>query len=151
MEISLVDQGLQLYLDEVSSHIEEYYRELLELSEFSEMSNRDYRAAERLLQLLTEVAIGLSKHWLKSVKSKSSVNAYQTFVGLNELALINDDELKEWRKIIGLRNALVHDYLSIDKQVVKLIIKEKKFTKISLFCFNAIKALTSKIVNPDIL
>ena len=105
------------------------------------MNSRDYRAAERLLQLLAEVSIGLAKHWLKSLKKESGSNAYQTFVGLHELTLLNESELSEWRKIIGLRNSLVHDYLNIDKTLIKLIVKDKKYKTMLLFCQSAVNAL----------
>jgi len=61
----MVDQGLQLYLKELVIHINEYEAELNELNELTQLSplnNRDYRAGERLLQLLAEVSIGLAKH-----------------------------------------------------------------------------------------
>ncbi|WP_159818000.1 type VII toxin-antitoxin system HepT family RNase toxin [Colwellia sp. 20A7] len=137
----MVDQGLTLYIKEVKSHITEYDLELKELSELTKLNNRDYRAAERLLQLLTEVSIGLSKHWLKSINKESSSNAYQTFVALESLNLIRDTELIEWRKIIGLRNALVHDYLNVDKAIVKLIIKDRKYQTVLLFCQTVITKL----------
>ncbi|TYK65335.1 type VII toxin-antitoxin system HepT family RNase toxin [Colwellia echini] len=137
----MVDQGLKLYLKEVRIHINEYELELKELSELNVLNSRDYRASERLLQLLTEVSIGLAKHWLKSIKKESGTSAYQTFAALENLNVICDKELTEWRKIIGLRNSLVHDYLNVDKSIIKLIIKEEKYQSILLFCHLAIKAL----------
>jgi len=79
------------------------------LSEVDVLNSRDYRATDRLLQLLTEVSIGLAKHWIKSIKKESGSNAYQTFVAFQDIGAISEIELVEWRKIIGLRNLLVHD------------------------------------------
>lgn len=137
----MADHGLQLYLKEVISHINEYECELDELSQLAVLNNRDYRAAERLLQLLTEVSIGLAKHWLKSIRKESGSNAYQTFVALQDLDILTDKELVEWRKIIGLRNSLVHDYLNVDKSIIKLIVREEKYQTLLLFCQSAIQAL----------
>ena len=137
----MIDHGIQLYLKEVISHINEYGKELDELSQLPALNNRDYRAAERLLQLLTEVSIGLAKHWLKSIQKESGINAYQTFVGLQNKNAITEHELIEWRKIIGLRNSLVHDYLNIDKSIIKLIIKNAKHKTLVSFCYTAIDAL----------
>jgi len=137
----VVEHGLKLYLKEVIIHINEYKFELNELSQLIVLNNRDYRAAERLLQLLTEVSIGLSKHWLKTIKKESGSNAYQTFVALQDLGILTEKELVEWRKIIGLRNSLVHDYLNVDKSIIKLIIREKKYQTLLLFCQLAINAL----------
>jgi hypothetical protein len=77
----VADHGLHLYLKEVISHINEYEYEyeceLDELTQLITLNSRDYRAAERLLQLITEVSIGLAKYWLKSVKEETGSNAYQ--------------------------------------------------------------------------
>jgi len=97
-----------------------------------------------LLQLLAEVSIGLAKHWLKSFQKESGSNAYQTFVGLHHINVITENDLVEWRKIIGLRNSLVHDYLNIDKSIIKLIIKDEKYQTLLLFCQTAINALKTK-------
>jgi len=137
----MVEHGLQLYLKEVIIHINEYELELNELKQLTVLNNRDYRAAERLLQLLTEVSIGLAKHWLKSLKKESGSNAYQTYMALQDLGIITNKELIEWRKIIGLRNSLVHDYLNVDKSIIKLIVKDGKYQTLVLFCQTAINAL----------
>jgi uncharacterized protein YutE (UPF0331/DUF86 family) len=142
----VVEQGIQLYLKEVIIHIKEYESELDELSELASLNNRDYRAAERLLQLLSEVSIGLAKHWLKSIKKESGSSAYQTFVALQNLEAITESELVEWRKIIGLRNSLVHDYLNVDKSIIKLIIVNKKYQTLLLFCQTALKVLKANNV-----
>jgi len=137
----MVDQGLQLYLKEVVFHLDEYVIELNELSQVDILNSRDYRATERLLQLLTEVSIGLAKHWLKSIKKESGSNAYQIFVALQDIGAISDIELVEWRKIIGLRNSLVHDYLNVDKSIIKTIVKNEKYQTLVSFCEQAVDAL----------
>lgn len=137
----MVDQGLQLYLKEVVFHLNEYEFELHELSQVVILNSRDYRATERLLQLLTEVSIGLAKHWLKSIKKESGSNAYQTFVALQNVGAISEIELVEWRKIIGLRNSLVHGYLNVDKSIIKIIVKNEKYQTLVLFCEKAVDAL----------
>ncbi|MBE0459294.1 MAG: type VII toxin-antitoxin system HepT family RNase toxin [Pseudoalteromonas prydzensis] len=137
----MTDIGISLYISEVTRHIEEYMQELDELSQVEQLNSRDYRAAERLLQLMTEVCIGLSKHWLKKYKSSTSSNAYQTFSELTQLGILTDEELLSWRKIIGLRNALVHDYLNIDQEIVTTIIKKQHYITMHAFSLKAITAL----------
>jgi len=86
------------------------------------------------LQLLTEVSIGLAKHWLKSIKKESGSNAYKTVVSLQYIGAITEIEFVEWRKIIGLHNSLVHDYLNIDESIIKPLVKSQKYqTLVSFF------------------
>ena len=139
----MTDTGISLYISEVTRHIDEYMQELDELSQIDQLNNRDYRAAERLLQLMTEVSIGLAKHWLKKHKSSTSSNAYQTFSELAQLGALTDTELLSWRKIIGLRNALVHDYLNIDQDIVKTIIKKQHYVTMHEFSLRAIAELAN--------
>lgn len=74
------DAGLKLYLTEAAKHKQDYCQQLDELREdlaLGELRRRDYLAIERLLQLLTELSIGLAKHCLKRYQQHSSVDAYQ--------------------------------------------------------------------------
>lgn len=137
----MIDQGITLYLHEVKRHINDYLCELDELSDLTALNSRDYRAAERLLQLLTEVNIGLAKHWVKSIKKSAGANAYQSFIELHDHDLITDSELDRWRKVIGLRNTLVHDYLNVDKRIVKQVIKTKDYNELKDFSDKAFLAL----------
>ncbi|MCO7019819.1 DUF86 domain-containing protein [Vibrio paracholerae] len=58
----------RLYLTEASKHKQDYCQQLDELRADlaqGELRRRDYLAIERLLQVLTELCIGLAKHSLK--------------------------------------------------------------------------------------
>lgn len=138
--------GLQLYLAEVTKHKQKY---LLELNELrvdllaDNFKSRDYLATERLLQVFTELCIGLAKHCLKKYQGSSAADAYKTFSLLKEQKLLSSDELLQWKKIIGMRNGLVHDYLNIDLSILELIIKEQHYIELEKFSNKAIKFLTS--------
>ena len=85
------------------------------------------RAAERALQVLIEACICVAKHWLKAAGKNQPLDAYENFNKLAELQKISADELKQWRKVIGMRNVLVHDYLTIDSELLQQLLAEQHY------------------------
>lgn len=90
-----------------------------------------YRAAERNLQLLTEACIGIAKQRLKSLRVVVPSDSRQSFAKLQSLG--HDDSGVPWNKVIGLRNALVHDYLNLDARIVEEIIRQREFGNLIRF------------------
>lgn len=138
------EAGLQLYLTEAMKHKQDYCQQLDELRADlaqGELRRRDYLAIERLLQILTELCIGLAKHCLKKYQQQAATDAYQTFMQLHQHGLISAEELAEWRQIIGMRNGLVHDYLNIDINIIRLIVAQGRYQKLAQFCDKAISFL----------
>ncbi|GAB2943296.1 type VII toxin-antitoxin system HepT family RNase toxin [Aquaspirillum soli] len=88
------------------------------------LSNLEYRAAERTLQVSIEACIGVAKHWAKALASHTPQDAYQAFEILAQRGELSPDTLIGWRKIIGLHNALVHDYLNIDPEIIRSVIAQ---------------------------
>ena len=87
----------------------------------------EYRAAERLLQILIESAIGYAKQWIRRTGRQIPSDAYSSFERLAELQVLTEAELKTWKKIIGLRNALVHDYLNLKREVIKTVVDQQGY------------------------
>ncbi len=88
------------------------------------LSNLEYRAAERTLQVSIEACIGVAKHWAKTLAGHTPQDAYQAFEILAQRGELSPDTLIGWRKIIGLRNALVHDYLNIGPEISRSVIAQ---------------------------
>lgn len=140
-------EGLQLYLAEVVKQKKRYLMELDELRDdllADNFKSRDYLATERLLQVFTELCIGLAKHCLKKVQGHSAADAYQTFSLLKEHGIISSEELMQWKKIIGMRNGLVHDYLNIDLLIIEHIVKQKQYSQLDEFSSKAVDILQQK-------
>ncbi|CAM3402475.1 type VII toxin-antitoxin system HepT family RNase toxin [Halomonas lysinitropha] len=87
-----------------------------------------HRAAERNLQLLTEACIGITKQRLKSLGAVVPSDARKAFDKLRSLD--HDTSQIPWNKVVGLRNALVHDYLNLDHTIVEGIIRRKEYQKL---------------------
>lgn len=96
-----------------------------------------YRAAERNLQLLTEACIGIAKQRLKSLGAVVPSDTRQAFAKLQSLG--HDDSGIPWNKVVGLRNALVHDYLNLDLGIVDTIIRQQEYRILIRFAERQLK------------
>ncbi|MBT4289426.1 MAG: DUF86 domain-containing protein [Deltaproteobacteria bacterium] len=122
------------YLPSIREHINQCSQELEELHTIiikGDWSQPEYRAAERLLQILIESLIGVGKQWLKSMDQLPINDAYQTMEKLCVLNKIPPKILGDIKKMIGLRNAIVHDYLNINREIIKDVVKNKHYLLIN--------------------
>ena len=129
----------EAYLLAASEHLnqcEEDLQELNEILRLRPLKRLEQHAAERTLQVLIEAAIGLAKHWAKKETGFSSSDAYSAFENLFNRGLIESTE--SWRKTIGLRNVLVHDYLNVDANIVRDVIAQRYYDEILAFGRKAI-------------
>lgn len=97
------------------------------------LSNLAYRAAERNLQLLVEACIGIAKQTLKSEGLEVPNDARQTFAKLKAKGL--DSTSIPWSKVIGMRNALVHDYLDLEPERITEVIDSGQYLALFDFAF----------------
>lgn len=70
------------YITALRLSLSRYQAELLELRTLlgqRALSNLEYRAAERTLQVSIEACIGVAKHWAKGLAGHSPQDAYQAF------------------------------------------------------------------------
>ncbi len=117
------------YLLSMSAHIAEVNADLEDLAAIlstRSLSRFETKASERLIQTLAEACIGIAKHRCKQLGYPAPENAYMAF---ERLSVKDPDaiDLAQWRMVIGLRNALVHDYLNIDTSVIENLIKQEKY------------------------
>ncbi len=99
------------------------------------LSTLAYRAAERNLQLLVEACIGIAKQTLKSEGLEVPGDARQSFAKLKAHGL--DTTGIPWPKVIGMRNALVHNYLNLEPERITEVIASGQY--LALFDFAALR------------
>lgn len=119
----------ELYLAETAAHAERQAGILLEakdrLQQQGSLTPLETGGALHALQLLTENAIGKTKHLLKQRALAVPVSAYDAFALLAQHGVLNTDALPAWQRAIGLRNRIVHDYLNLDQRILEaLLIQE---------------------------
>lgn len=130
------------YLSAQRQHLEECELDLAELGTRLEQrpwSRIERHAAERSLQLLIEACIGLAKHWARHETGGACRDAATGFERLQDAGKM--DSTVPWRKVIGLRNVLVHDYLDVDPEIVKSVIAHRHYLAIIEFGHQALVAL----------
>ncbi len=77
-----------------------------------------YGSAERFLQVAAEVLNDLGAH-LVARRGGAPVGAYRDVPKrLLETGVLGDADADLWRRVIGFRNIVVHDYLDVDRAIV---------------------------------
>ncbi len=131
------------YIFSMREHLAELKSELQGLTEITEervLSRYEYRASERTLQVLIEACIGIAKHWSYALTKTAPADAYSAFEKLSQQGVESVNEVP-WRKIIGMRNALVHDYLNIEPEIIRTVIKKASYTMLFDFAENGLNQL----------
>jgi len=135
---------LDNYIDAIQQHVNESVEDLDSLHLILQQrawTRVERKGAERLLQTLVEACIGVAKHWLKQQNKVLPADAYSVFEKLMELQLISIDDASEWQRIIGMRNAIVHDYLNLDEKVIRAIIVNQMYLKLQEFALKTSEKL----------
>jgi uncharacterized protein YutE (UPF0331/DUF86 family) len=132
------------YLSAQQEHLDQCELDLAELQRRlsqAPWSRFEQRAAERTLQLLIKSCIGIAKQWSKQVTGKASNEALTAFNRLTDRQLIQVQI--PWRKVVGLRNALVHDYLEVDPDIIRDVIASNYHQPLLEFARQGLIALGS--------
>ena len=131
------------YLYSMQEHLTELKGELQGLTDIMaqrDLSQYEYRASERTLQMLIEACIGIAKHWSYGLTRAAPADAYTAFEKLSQQGVKGVRDV-EWRKIIGMRNALVHDYLNIEPEIIRAVIKQSTYKDLFVFAEKGLVAL----------
>lgn len=98
------------------------------------LSELEWNGLEHTLQLLVENAIGKAKHLLRlSGQSPAPVNAYDAFAALHEAGMCSEAEVDIWAKAIGMRNAIVHEYLNVDRELIREVLNSGAYRHVTDF------------------
>ncbi len=130
MSIESNNPSYEPYVVAIKEQIEQHVDSLNQLSERLHQANLSFierSAAERNLQVLIESALGCSKHYLKMNNKPVPAEARACIERVYEIAKFDNPAINEMRGAIGMRNAIIHDYLNLDWSKLELVIKEKNY------------------------
>jgi uncharacterized protein YutE (UPF0331/DUF86 family) len=131
---------LNNYVDAIQEHVNKSIEDLDSLHQILQKrswTRVERKGAERLLQILVESCIGIAKHWLKKQGKVLPSDAYAVFEKLTELQLLSPGDSQEWQRVIGMRNAIVHDYLNLDEKVIRAAVVNKMYIRLQNFALTA--------------
>jgi len=135
------------YTQSMQNHIQQLDVELDGLAELlasGPLGTYEYRACERTVQILIEASIGIAKQCCKKADGVAPVSAYQSFARLTELQLVQSEQVR-WKQIIGMRDALVHDYLNIDREIIEHLVINQHYKPVVYFALHGLKWLSSSV------
>ena len=109
--------------------LDEYLQILAGLRKYSEeefLGNPErYGSAERFLQLAIECVNDIGNHVVAD-EQLGGVDWKTDIPGrLAEHGFLSEELQMEWIKMIGFRNALVHDYADVDRKIVFKVLQER--------------------------
>jgi len=134
---------LEAYCSSMQGHIKHLESQLDQLAAIQRPLNQfESLAAERLIQVLIEACIGIAKQWVKHKGLGIAQDAKRAFVLLEQNAQWSSKDL-DWRRIIGMRNALVHDYLNIDAHVILDVIHKRRYKELVKFAEHGLITLNN--------
>jgi len=102
------------------------------------LSRLEQNGVLHAIQVLVENAVGKVKQLLKAAEKQVPLSAYDSFISLSDLGLIQESDLPAWNAAIGLRNRIVHDYMNIDMQRVLELVKNDQYRFVTNFLLEAI-------------
>lgn len=84
-----------------------------------------YGSAERFLQVAVEILDDLGAH-LVAQRGAGPVDGYRDIPErLLVHGLIDKEQAELWRRMIGFRNVIVHDYLDVDRAIVFEVLQHR--------------------------
>jgi len=115
--------GDQLYLVMEKLHIMRKYID--ELEAVGQLSYEEYQndslkryAIERLIQLIVDLAVDINNLILAHLKQPASRDYFNSFIELGEADVLPVEFAVSMAPCTGMRNRLVHQYESIDSEII---------------------------------
>ena len=127
------ESNFEAYAFAITEQVEQHISALNELSEILKarpLTFNERSAVERSIQVIVESAIGCSKHFLKSHSKPVPAESRVSLERVYEILSIVEPDIKDMRGAVGMRNAIIHDYLNLDWKRLEKILRERKYRRV---------------------
>jgi uncharacterized protein YutE (UPF0331/DUF86 family) len=144
--MSGTDRPYEAYVYALREQVAQHQAGLDELSEalaVRPLTFNERNAAERGLQVMVEMAVGCSKHLLKARQLPVPAEARAALERVYERLALNEPPLAIMRGAIGMRNAIIHDYLNLDWQRLEAVLADRKYHEVARY----IEVLCAELLN----
>jgi uncharacterized protein YutE (UPF0331/DUF86 family) len=124
------------YVYALREQVEQHIAGLNELSELRAkraLTFNERNSVERSLQVITEAAIGCSKHLLKALGKPVPSESRAAIWGAYDVLKMHDPDISVLRGAVGMRNAIIHDYLNLDWNRIDPVLLERKYLLVQQF------------------
>lgn len=134
--MNTTDKPFESYVFAIREQAEQHLAGLDELR--TTLSDRpltfnERNSAMRSLQVLVEIAIGCSKHYLKASGKPVPSEARSSIERVYELLAITDPDISVMRGATGMRNAIIHDYLNLDWVLIERVMRSASYRKVETY------------------
>lgn len=144
MNTSKIELNFEPYVMALTEQVEQYLSGLDELSAMLEqrpLSFNERSAVERSIQVIVESAIGCSKHYLKAHGKPVPSEARASIERVYEHLALTAPDINDIRGAVGMRNAIIHDYLNLDWKKLEPVVLGKKYHYVYLYIQSVMQAL----------
>jgi len=92
-----------------------------------EFSETDALAIQRALQILVESVIGMARYVAEVAFGIRVSKSRESLDELHRAGVLDRETHARLMKIVGFRNALVHNYLNVDDAIVEAIVRKREY------------------------
>ena len=123
--------------EQLSQHLQNL-NELRALQDQRALQFAERLAVERSMQVMVEALIGVSKHYLRRKNKPIPSESGKPVVEALSLMNMPQAQVTAMKHAVGMRNAIVHDYINLDWDKVSDVLSEKQYDDIA----NSVRTLT---------
>lgn len=115
--------------EQLDRHVEAL-GEIVSLMDERDLTFNERSACERHIQVIVEMAIGVSKHCLKKNDRSVPAESRLAIQDAYEVASVSGVQLANLLGAVGMRNVIVHDYLNVSWVEIAAVLKSRAYLEV---------------------